>query len=197
MTGKALKIKHLIIPLFTAIVLSGCGLMQTAPEAGLTVNQDKTIRSVIIEEFDEGLYSTQELESLIKDEVALYNSEKGNVRLTYEPPVTEEGYVTVVMDYLSAEDYAEFNNRRLHIESLEEALANEALNVSFKAVGEEAYVDLSDITEPGKYSVLITDEHGRVVCPGKIEYVSDGVIPEGKKQVTVFTLFCTKSFPTC
>ena len=165
--------------------LVGCSIQKQDDRAGLTLGEDGEVRGVIIDDFDESLYSVSELQEMINSEVSEYNAATGAGRITAEDAVVEDGKVKVVMQYMSTDDYVAFNNRRLELTNLKDALDSNMLNVGFVEAGKNDPFELEKVDEPNLYTVIITDEPGNLSCPGNIAYYSGGVSLENKKQVVV------------
>jgi len=182
---KKITIEKLLIAGLALILLTGCGTTAKKDTQGLTLNEDGSIKSVIVEEFDESLYSVAELQTMMNNEISEYNQMVGAGRITAEDAVVEEGNVKVVINYSRGEDYVAFNNRRLEIINLKDALENNMLNVGFVDANKNEPFDLKSVDEPNLYTVIITDEPGMVTCPNRISYFSDGVTLESKNQVMV------------
>ena len=162
-----------------------CGITKQAVASGITINDDSSIQGIIIEEFDENQYSITELESFINSEVNDYNAQNGVGRVSAISPELKEGKVVVTMDYASFDDYAAFNNRRLQKFSLNEAISQGMLGVAFKDAKDGNVTDVSTVDKPEEYSLVITDEPGAINTPGKIAYVSDGVVVDGKTRAII------------
>ena len=71
-------IKHAILLVFTAFILSGCGLgkQEMPQESGISISKKGVITQVIVEGFAESYYNADELKSEIESQVALV-SESG------------------------------------------------------------------------------------------------------------------------
>lgn len=179
------KINAVIIFVISLLVLVGCGEEETLTASGIIVKEGSIIEAHLVEDFDEAVYSVSELDNMIKNEVSEYNSTHAMSAVTAQPVTIENGAVHLVMTFATPDDYTEFNSRRLYIDSLEAALKDNKIGASMRNVKTGEKADLSAIENPEKYSLMITDEVGVVVCPGKIAFVSDGVEINDKKQLTV------------
>ena len=178
-------LKKLLVLMLAGMILVGCGVGKTDDIPGIVINDDMSIKSVIVEQFDESLYSVSELKNMIDSEVSDYNSSYGMGKVTSQDPEMSDGNVKVVMNFASASDFAAFNNQRLEVMTLSDAVSQNMLGVGFVNVKDNQLANVSLIDEPDLYYVLITDQIGAVTCPGKIAYVSAGVTTESKTKASI------------
>ena len=179
------NIAWIMISLIGLFLFSGCGKEEIPTVSGITLNDDGAIEALIIDEFDENVYSISGLNQMIESEIAEYNIANGQGSVSLVGSQMIEGNVHVTMNYASVGDYSAFNNRRFEVESLDSAISSSKLNVSFKSVKTGEQEDIKSLENTEKYSVIITDEAGRLVCPHKILFVSDGVETISSKEVLV------------
>lgn len=167
------------------LLLAGCGLTKNNSESGLSISDDGGVEATIVEDFDTAFYDVDELRGLIAVEVAEYNSNAGtDVISEKSTELTDDGKVCVIMNYADADTYATFNGRNLYVETVKEAIEANMFGINLLDTSGNR-IEASEIDEPDKYNVVITDEAGVVICPGKILYISDGVAVTGKKKATV------------
>ena len=167
------------------LTLFGCGSAPTEGMSGKEIHKDGTIEAVIVTPFDETYYSVADLKTMIDEEVSGYNFDHAGDKISFQDANCTEGVLTCVMNYSSDEDYAQFNSRRFVIEDFATAMASDLVKISVKSVKDLTQADLNTVTDGGKLSVLITDEPGYVIFPGKVRYISEGVEVLDKKTVNV------------
>lgn len=168
-----------------SLTLFGCGASPTEGKSGREIRKDGTIEAVIVTPFDENYYSVADLKTMIDEEVSDYNFDHAGDKVSPGELNCTEGVLTCVMSFTSDEDYAEFNSRRFVVEDFATAMASDLVKISVKNVKDLTQADLNTVTDGSKLSVLITDEPGYVIFPGKVRYISDGVEVLDKKTVNV------------
>lgn len=168
-------------------ILTGCGEPSYETDVSTVfVEKDGKIVSADVEAFDEDAYDMEGLEAFVKDALLAYNGgEEGNI--TMKSLTAEEGKATLILEYASASDYADFNGIELYTGTIADALsAGYAFDVEFAAVseGKADVCDISDFLGNGDYRVVIikgnTDVHvdGKVVCvsTANTSYVDENTI---------------------
>ncbi|MBO4899508.1 MAG: hypothetical protein J5509_04395 [Lachnospiraceae bacterium] len=168
-----------------SLTLFGCGSDPTEGKSGREIHKDGSVEAVIVTPFDETYYSVADLKAMIDEEVSGYNFDHAGDKISPGDVSCTDGVLTCVMNFSSDEDYAEFNTRRFMIEDFATAMASDLVKISVKSVKDLAQTDLHTVTDGNKLSVLITDEPGYVIFPGKVRYISDGVEVLDKKTVNV------------
>ena len=166
-------------------VLTGCGSDPTEGLSGRQIMKDSTIVATIVRDFDESIYSVSALKSMMDDEISSYNFDHAGDHISAGEVNCTEGVLKCVMNYASAEDYAEFNSRRFVVEDFATAMDSDLVKISVKSFKDLVQADLNEVTDGDGLSVLITDEPGYVIFPGKVRYISDGVEVLDKKTVNV------------
>lgn len=178
-------IRGSIIILLAVLALTGCGEKEVEGVTGKEISSDGHMKAVIVRDFDESLYSKDELLNMMNTEADRYNTATTPDAVKVVSVECEEGVLTAVMEYLSATDYSAFNDRRYVMESLDDARANGDIRVSLRDVADMSDVNPDTIEETDKLELIITDEVGYITCPGKVRYISDGVEPVTSKQINV------------
>ena len=173
------------LAIMTIVGLTACGSKDGGDVSGREIHKDGSVTAKIVREFDETLYSVDGLKSMMDEEIRSYNFDHAGDMIQAGEVSCTEGILTCVIEYSSADDYAEFNTRRFVIESFDDAMASDLVKVSVKSVKDMDQADLSTLDNTGTLYVLITDETGQVTFPGKVRYVSDGVEVVSGKQINV------------
>ena len=167
------------------LTLAGCGEKEISGVTGKEISSDGSTRAIIVRDFDESLYDKNELTDMMNSEAEKYNSLNAPEAVKVVSVECSEGVVTAVMDYATAEDYSAFNNRKFIWETYESAVSNGDIRVSLKDISDMSDVDMSMITDPEKLDVVITDEQGYILLPGKVRFISSGVESVTRKQINV------------
>ncbi len=181
----AAKRESLAAVLLAAVLLvSGCeqtGLGQngwTPQEAdAVSVAADGRVTETVQETLDQSYYDETELEDLITSEVEAYNQKNGEDAVTVKSFETEDGSVTLKIQYQTARDYREFNHVDFYFGSIINAqLEGYLFDTNFykiqdgKISGKE--VDNSAILQDMSAQLLIVQAPLEVHVEGTVTYVS-------------------------
>lgn len=165
--------------LASAILLMGCGQKFEPTESTIFVTSKGVVKSAIMESFDKSYYDFDELYKSVEKEVKVYclNNIEETVTLT---SLTEENdSVTLLMDYQTVEDYANFNEVLLFSGTFAQAVEEGYLpNALHDVEGITAEIDLE---KQGDLKVLVTEESVCIQTSGRIKFVSDNVTVLDKK----------------
>ncbi len=158
----------------------------------LTLFEDGSIESVIIEDFAESYYNVNDLNQMIQETITVYQKEAPDAKITLESCELIEQQVKVVLKYNSAEAYSGYNQETLFVGTVQEAYS-EGYDLNMTLTGTDK--DATKITRDGLLNesenhIMIlenTIEEGtlRVNCYDKILYAGDGVTPIEKKKADV------------
>lgn len=162
--------------------LAGCG--EKSPEVtAVSIDKDGKVSNVIYEEF--GIqYDIQELSNMASSEVAEYNSEYSEPKITLDTvELTEDGsFAKVAMSYDSATDYAYYNQETLFYGTVQEAIdAGYQVSANLKNNGGDQ-IDPGFAAEHPDRHIIITTDKSNFKTPFNIEYCSDGVVLLGNKE---------------
>lgn len=171
-----------------ALVLCSCGNQQEMVST-MTVDSEGQISYVIYEQFTEDYYNVDELSKMAQDEIDVYNSEyiSRKIDLTGTELVEDDDrtFVRMSMTYDSFRDFSNFNQ-----ESLFYGTVSEAKEQGYKLSA--ALVDSKGERLPDSYfddhgdrHILITNDRANIITPYNIEYMSNGVKLNGKKEADV------------
>ena len=162
-----------------ALVMSGCGSKFEPTESTIFVTSKGKVQSAVMESFERAYYDFDELYKEIEKEVKAYCLDKNEELVIVNSLIEEDDTVSLLMEYQSAEDYAEFNDVLLFSGTFEEAVnAGYIPEALYTAEGEYAEIELE---EHGKLKVIITEESVCVQTSGKISFISDNVVVLDKK----------------
>lgn len=94
-----------------SLALTACGSpeqIKDAKESTLLIQDDK-IYSMSIEEFDEVIYSKDDLKDSIKSAISEYQEENGKESITQQSFKVDNDIAKLCLEYNSLEDYNDFN----------------------------------------------------------------------------------------
>lgn len=156
------------------VLLTGCG---TKKYDKTTLEFAKTgdIDLHIVDEFDESLYSIEELSALNEAEINVYNS-YGKGKVVNKGCAVDNGIIRIDIRYDSDDAYFDMNNVVLFYGDADSA-KNAGYNLIGKVTSTEGNGTLnqSDWNGMSLQKVVAVSEEIEVVMPGKILYVGDGV----------------------
>lgn len=159
--------------------LTGCGERFEPTESTIYITGKGEVKSAVMESFEEDYYDFSELTENVEEEVEAYCLDKNDEALTVEALTCSEDMVTLIMNYQTAEAYAEFNDVLLFAGTCQEASdAGYVPEGLYDAEGEETVYDAEEMKN---LKVIVTEENLCIQTSGKIKYVSDNVILLDKK----------------
>lgn len=166
--------------LASVLMLTGCDGKFEPTESTVFVTSKGIVKSAVMESFEKDYYDFGELSADVEKAAAEYCAETTEEAVTVESLTQgEDDSVTLLMNYASVRDYADFNDVILFAGTPAEAKAAgyEPENL-LDAEGNAA--DPTD-EELSKLKVIVTEENICVQTGGKIKYVSDNVSVLDKK----------------
>lgn len=179
-----------------ALSMTACAQEEVSVEEELTnslsVLEDGSIESVIVEDFKESYYNVDDLNKMIQETIAVYRKEDPDSTITLETCEKVDQKVKVVLKYNNAEAYSGYNSESLFVGTVQEAYEEGYdLNVALTGTDKEATkIARQELLGMGENHILImenTIDEGtlRVNCYDTILYTGDGVTPIEKKKADV------------
>ena len=165
------------------LTMTGCG----ETKAGITsvaIDKEGKVTHEIYEKFDRDYYDIQGLSDMAAKEISEYNVEYDTPKVALEKAefVEDEKSARLSMIYESASDYSHFNQVSLFYGTVQEAL-DRGYEISKGLVNESGEkIDQDVIDESLEKHIIITSEKIDVITPYNIEYMSNGVSLNGKKE---------------
>ncbi|MBQ7067501.1 MAG: hypothetical protein IJN92_11860 [Lachnospiraceae bacterium] len=183
---RILKKTMLLSLILATFLLVGCSNIGDITQNTIIVNKDGSILGVIVEEFGDSKYVSDELKAMVEEEVATYNSGAGEDKITLQSyEITEEGQAKVVLKYASSDDYKEFNEENTFAGTVSEAYDAGYEFADMRSVaGDGQVLEKADVLEKGTMKIAIFQENVNIRVNGKIVYVSSGVNLVDKKEAT-------------
>jgi hypothetical protein len=181
------RAKGLILAAVTMSLLTGCGGF-SPDETAVSVGKDGTITAAVIDTLDQSYYDADELKADVESSVSAYNTTAGEDSITVDKfEISEEGDVSLFMDYASYEDYASFNNVDFYAGDITDGYNNGGyrFQITFHQVEkgqvQDGEISRQDIFAGANHSLVVFSEDMEVEVPGNILYVSSNVEVTGKK----------------
>ncbi len=167
-----MKRKGILIGLlFGIVLLAGCSKGLDSFEANtMTIGKDGTIQDVSVEDFSDGNYDMNNLESFINDEIADYNDSAGTESIILGQFETENKLAKLQLNYTTMEDYNNFNNTDYSLTSF----ADSTISGSVTSVSDGSSVAIADI-EDKEYQVLKVADAMNIIFQGKAVYYNSDV----------------------
>ena len=165
--------------LASAILLMGCGQKFEPTESTIFVTSKGVVKSAIMESFDKSYYDFDELYKSVEKEVKVYCLDNIEETVTLTSLTEENDSVTLLMDYQTVEDYANFNEVLLFSGTFAQAVAEGYLPDPLHDV--EGITAELELEKQGDLKVLVTEESVCIQTSGRIKFVSDNVTVLDKK----------------
>ena len=161
-------------------LLTGCEKQMesawTPDRTAVQISKDGTVTETVIDTLDQSYYSADELTSMVESAISDYQAEHGDGSVSETSIQIEDGQVTLVLAYASADDYRDFNNITFFNGSMLNAeMEGYEFNQSFIRIEDSKAGETIDNTEPlshKEYQVTVADLSHAVQVPGKITYIS-------------------------
>ena len=158
----------------------------------LSVFEDGSVKSVIIEDFSESYYNVDDLTKMILDTIAVYQKEDPDSSIELEACELMETQVKVVMKFNSAEAYSGYNCEELFVGTVQEAYdKGYDLNMTLTGTDKDAStIGRQELLGMGDNHIVILEntlDEGtlRVNCYDTILYTGNGVSRIEKKKADV------------
>lgn len=175
-----------MIMLLIVMTLSGCATTGAAEEGdGISVGKDGTITGTLVGVLDQSYYNSEELKTMITDEIADVNKSQGegSVELS-DFNCDSAGNVKVKIKYADSEAYEAFNGCTFFSGASVVAHETYGLQGNFLSVSDgKLTTEEAMVSEDSK--IVVLSENVNVSVPGKIVAITDNVEITGKKTATV------------
>lgn len=156
--------------------LTACSFTEDPDTNLVHIKSKGAVVESIVEDFDKSYYNVSELESVIKDEVATYNTNKGSEAVKLSKCEDKDGKVKVRLEYEAVADYAAFNGINFYSGTVADAIKDGYdFNVSLSEKDSDKKADSKEIKKLSDYQVIITDEVLNIEVDSDIVYFSENV----------------------
>lgn len=173
------KLGSFCLVLTAMLMLTGCDGKFEPTESTVFITSKGGVKSAVMESFEESYYDFNELSADVDEAVKAYCQETAEEAVTVESLTPADGAVTLMMNYGTVKDYADFNDVILFSGTLSEAeAAGYVPGTLLDAEGQTAEPTTEELSE---LKVIVTEESICVQTSGKIKYVSDNVSVIDKK----------------
>lgn len=153
---------------------TGCGKSEYKLDSNsIVINEDHTVHTYIVEEFDSSVYSEEELVAFVGAEAQAYNSSHSGV-VTIGSHEVQNGKIIYNIDYSTIQACNDNMQGVLFIGTVGDAIdAGIDMNVSLYIVGKEiSTIGKYDLQEMRDEKLIIVYDKYTIRCPGKIKYYS-------------------------
>lgn len=156
------------------LLLTGCsGNLDSFDNNTMTIEKDGTIQDVSVEDFSDGDYDMDNLESFISEEVTDYNTSAGAEHITLVRLETENKLAKLQLNYLTMEDYNSFN----HTDYVLTSFADAVISGNVTSVSDGSRIAVTDI-EDKEYQVLKVTDAMNITVQGSVLYYNSYVTEE-------------------
>ena len=115
------KGKVILLAFAVSCGLVGCGGDKAPELSSVSIGKDGTIAHHIVGGFDQNYYEMDGLKALAEDRVAEYCADHGGGSVTLISVEEKEDKILIQLNYVTDEDYSDFNHRELFVGTLTEA----------------------------------------------------------------------------
>lgn len=169
-------------------VMTGCGKVNASQSDmdTISVMKDGNIVQTIVDEFDQSLYSVDELSAMTQDKIDLYSEEDGDI--VCESVEENDNMIIVKISYKTGEDYTDFNDKELYFGTVNDA-SSSGYSVKDMVINNGAPLNDEQFEQIKDSHVLIVQteagEELGINVYDKIIYMSDNVVLSGKKDAII------------
>lgn len=169
-------------------LLVGCGTPDVESNT-IIVEKNGKVTEALVEDFSKEYYDDEELEQFVKAEIAAFESENDGAEIKLSDLSVEDGVARMTTRYGSAAEYRDFHDVLFFAGSVVDAqAAGYPFEGNFVAVTDgTAATELTGTSTvlAGEGKVVILQEAVTVQVPGKIKYVSDGVVVKAEDTAAI------------
>ncbi len=185
MAVKSLKHIKTTACVLTAVLLTACGAADKE-SSQISIDKEGKISYQIYEEFSEDYYDVSELSDMASSEVSEYNAEYISEKISLESVESvkrdDSSFVKMVMNFDSSSDFTNFNQEDLFYGTVDEA-KQMGYTVSKSLVDKDGdKLPDSYLGDHGDSHIIITTDKADILAPFNIEYMTEGVVLQGKKE---------------
>ena len=167
------------------LLLGGCGQTEvpdTLSVPAISVTNKGKVTAYLIEDFDKDYYDLAELQALVTEELAEFNSShktaegQDTVKMISLTEATDGSQtVKLVLEFRNIASYTEYTGMELFYGTVTQAYeAGCDLDKELTSVKDGSTIDKMGIYEHGNKNILIAREKVRIYGPGKALYISTG-----------------------
>ena len=167
------------------LLLGGCGQTEvpdTLSVPAISVTNKGKVTAYLIEDFDKDYYDLAELQALVTEELAEFNSShktaegQDTVKMISLTEATDGSQtVKLVLEFRNIASYTEYTGMELFYGTVTQAYeAGCDLDKELTSVKDGSTIDKMGIYEHGNKNILIARENVRIYGPGKALYISTG-----------------------
>lgn len=179
------KSKMLILAIMSSMLLMACGNIKPAQVNTVSVDKKGSVTGTIVEDFSQEYYNADELKQMIDDEIVAFNQKAGADHVVVSNYDVAQGKASLVLKYVSYEDYAKFNEETFFVGTVSDAYDAGYTFVDVTSFDGQETLPKDKVLERGTSQLMICEAPQDYVVPGKITYVSGNVTINDKKTVTV------------
>ena len=169
--------------LLLCLTIVGCG-NDSYIESVLRIDKSGQVTCVLVEEFDKNYYDINELEEMIRLEVAEYNRNKGSESIILLSIESVNEMAVAQFQYADYTDYAAFNEVDFFVGTVETAV-NEGINLNHVMLeaGKNNTISPEQVRELTEYNLVMWQGDMPLEVPGKILYHTGELTLLGSKKI--------------
>ena len=167
-----------VICILCSLGLTACSDYEASISTNcVTIEEDNTVKAIIIEEFDKDYYSESELLDMVNQEAQDFNNKYGVGTMSISDHQLTDGVITLALDFGSIEAYNNYMPDSVFIGSVREAYDQGMdFNRSLWVVGKgESTIGKNNLLNMGDEKLIVVNGAYTVRTPSNIKYYSQGM----------------------
>lgn len=171
------KISFLICIMILVFSFAGCGKLEEITSNSVTLKDDGTIEALLVESFDQGYYSEDELINMVTAEANEYNSAHGADKIKVGDHSLTDGTMSLELIFADVDTYNNYMPEKIYVGTITSCVnAGYDLNRSLVDAGKsEKTIGKSELADMGAKKVIIVNDALTVRTPSKVTYYSQGM----------------------
>lgn len=184
------KLMTVIILVLLTGLFSGCGQSADAKVSTVIFNKNGQVTGVTIEDFSQDNYKLSELEAMVEEAIGDYNASFGAESVVLKSLTVENNIAKMIIQYQTAKDYQEFNQKVLFIGTVKEAIEQGYdLNVTLTdAKDTDKSVMQEEIEKMQEATIIITEEPMHVRAFKNMKYYSEEAEKIDAKEIDTYNV---------
>ena len=174
------KIRVVILAVLMMIFSASCGREYAKPDPEkdvLLIRKDLGIEVTVSGDFDQPYYNENELVESVEEELARYNADCGENRISILEHHTEAGKAYLTLLFAGYEDCAEYLGIDLYVGNVQGA-SDEGYDFTQALINvknTERVIGKNDLKYMADRRIVICSEDYVIICPDRIDYYSYGM----------------------
>lgn len=163
------------------MLFTGCGRGEKLStdllkDTTVLIRQDGSLQQYIVETFDKNYYNEKDLKSFAKEKIKEYNAQYKDGKVSLEWVRVEKKIVRMLLEYDSAEDFAQFNSQEASFMTVAEARKEGKLpEVMYKAAKDKE-VSMEEAKLADEWYVFSLAADSNIQTAGEMKYYQNAIL---------------------